>query len=206
MVQTEDRRVRRTRTGLADALTGLIIERGYDRVTVQDILDRADVGRSTFYTHFRDKESLLLSCFDSLRDELSREWGAVAPGAAAPDPRRPALVLFDHAYRHRRVYQALCGRNGGGVVQRHLHALVADALRTHLRPQLAKAGSPIPAEAMAEFYTSGLLGLLTWWIGQDFHNGPNYIAELYAAMASPGITAAVAASSPSRERSAKPRT
>ena len=195
MTQIEDRRVRRTRNGLAEAFLSLVVERGYDRVTVQDILDRADVGRSTFYTHFRDKESLLLSCFDGLRDELSRELDAMTPGAVPPDPRRPSIVLFDHAYRHRRIYQALCGRNGGTVVQRHLHTLITAALRTHLQPHLAAAGSPIPAEAMAEFYTSALLGMLTWWIGTDFHNGPDYVARLYGAMAVPGIHTAVAAPS-----------
>ena len=137
MAQIEDRRVRRTRNGLAEAFLGLVIERGYDRLTVQDILDRADVGRSTFYTHFRDKESLLLSCFDSLRDELGRELDAMTPGATPTDRRRPTIVLFEHAYRNRRIYQALCGRNGGTVVQRHLHTLITRALRTHLEPHLA---------------------------------------------------------------------
>ena len=196
MARVEDRRVRRTRNGLADAFVSLVIERGYDRVTVQDILDRADVGRSTFYTHFRDKESLLLSCFDGLRDELSRELDAMTPGAIPPDPRRPTIVLFEHAYRNRRIYQALCGRNGGSVVQRHLHTLIAGALRNHLGPHLAAAGSPIPAEAMAEFYTSALLGMLTWWVSHEFRNGPDYIAQLYGAMAIPGIHAAVAAATP----------
>jgi AcrR family transcriptional regulator len=158
MAEVTDRRVRRTRGGLVEALVGLVIERGYDRVTVQDILDRADVGRSTFYAHFRDKESLLLSCFDGLREELSDELDAMIPVAIPADPRRPTLVLFEHAYRHRRVYQALCGRDGGTVVVRHLHTLIATALRAHLEPHLAAAGSPIPAEAMAEFHTSALLG------------------------------------------------
>ena len=100
-------------------------------------------------------------------------------------------MLYDHAYRHRRIYQALCGRNGGTVVQRHLHTLITAALRTHLQPHLAAAGSPIPAEAIAEFYASALLGLLSWWISTDFHNGPDYIAHLYGVMAVPGISAAV---------------
>lgn len=194
MAQVMDRRVRRTRSGLVEALVSLVLERGYERVTVQDILDRADVGRSTFYSHFRDKESLLLSCFDGLRDELSRELDAMLPAATQADPRWPAIVVFDHAYRHRRVYRALCGRTGGTVVVRHVHTLIATALRAHFEPHLAAAGSPIPAEAMAEFHTSALLGMLTWWISQDFHNGPDYIAQLYGAMAVPGIHAAIAAS------------
>src|SRR6202012_5392571 len=59
--ETMDRRVRRTRDLLHRALLDLIAEKGYPHITVQDILDRADVGRSTFYTHYRDKEDLLRS-------------------------------------------------------------------------------------------------------------------------------------------------
>ena len=187
-----DRRVRRTRANLTDAFIGLVLERGYDRVTVQDILDRADVGRSTFYSHFRDKESLLLSCFGGLRDDLGAALAGMAATAATPDPRAPTLALFEHAYRNRRMYRALCGRSGGAIVQRHLHALVAGALRAHLQPHVAAAGSRVPADAMAEFYTSALLGMLVWWVGQDFPHGPDHIASLYGQLAIPGIRAATA--------------
>src|SRR5258707_301232 len=64
-----DRRVRRTRRALREALVALIVERGYEKVTVQDVLDRADIGRSTFYAHYRDKDDLFGSCFDDLRAE-----------------------------------------------------------------------------------------------------------------------------------------
>jgi AcrR family transcriptional regulator len=187
----EDRRVRRTRRNLAEALVALIIERGYDRITVADILDRADIGRSTFYAHFRDKEALLLSCFDGLREDLSRDLDATTPGGVPSDLARPSAVVFAHADRHRRIYQALCGRRGGNIVHGHLHTLVADALGTHLRPHLAAAGSPIPPDAVAEFYTSALLGLLTWWVNHDFPHGPEHIAQMYAAMANPGILATI---------------
>ncbi len=183
----EDRRVRRTRTSLVEAFLGLVVEHGYERVTIQDILDRADVGRSTFYAHYRDKEALLMSCFDGLREELTADLQALTPGLAPPDARRLSIALFRHAYRHRPVYRALCGRTGGTVVQRHLHAIIGGALRAHL----AAVGSRIPAEAMAEFYTSALVGLLTWWVGQDFKGGPDAIAEIYGALAVPGILAAV---------------
>jgi AcrR family transcriptional regulator len=170
-----DRRVRRTRTEIGDAFVGLIIERGYDRVTVQDILDRADVGRSTFYAHFRDKEALLISCFDEVRDEL-----AAALASRPPESPLPASAVFEHAYRHRQVYRAMCGRPGGTIVQRHLHTMIATALRTHLAPA---NGSGVPVEAAAEFYASALLGLLTWWVGQDFPTSPKHIARLYGQLA-----------------------
>lgn len=61
-----DRRVRRTRRALHDALLTLMTEKSFDAVTVQDIIDRADVGRSTFYSHFTDKRDLLDSGFEDL--------------------------------------------------------------------------------------------------------------------------------------------
>ena len=197
MADVGDRRVRRTRRNLAEALIGLILERGYEAITVQDILDRADIGRSTFYAHFRDKDALLLSCFDDLREDLRRDLDAMTPGVAPHDPAQPSIVVFAHAYQHRRIYRALCGRHGGTIVYRHLHALVAAALRAHLAPHLAASGSPIPADAIAEFYTSGLLGILTWWVDQGFPHGPVHVAQMYGAMANPGITAVIGHPPPS---------
>ena len=189
MTAIADRRVRRTRAALTDAFVSLVLQHGYDHVTVQDILDRADVGRSTFYAHYRDKESLLLSCFDGLREELSTTLTAMTPA----DPYPPVVGLFEHAYRHRRMFRALCGRTGGAIVHRHLHAMLVDALRTHLEPYVEAAGSPVPADAMAEFLTSAALGMLVWWVGQDFPSGPDHIASLYGRLAIPGIRAATAA-------------
>src|SRR5512139_3251865 len=65
-----DRRVLRTRATLREALVRLILERGWDDISVQDVCDRANVGRSTFYSHFADKEELLLAGFDDLRKAL----------------------------------------------------------------------------------------------------------------------------------------
>src|SRR3954469_23951916 len=71
VVETQqDRRVRRTRRLLREALLALVLEKGYEAVTVQDVLDRADVGRATFYAHFRDKDDLLISGADELRESL----------------------------------------------------------------------------------------------------------------------------------------
>ena len=66
-VKTEDRRIQRTRQSLQTALSELIVEKGYEKVTVQDVIDRANVGRSTFYVHFESLDQLLLSGFEPLR-------------------------------------------------------------------------------------------------------------------------------------------
>src|SRR4029450_490800 len=102
-----DRRVRRTRRILGEALVSLVLEKGYDQITVQDILDRADVGRSTFYAHYRDKDALFLANFDDMRESLLE---AVAAADDTVDPGRIAAAVFAHAYQGRRIYQAMCGK------------------------------------------------------------------------------------------------
>lgn len=179
---TRDRRVRRTRTLLHDAFISLAIEKGYEKTTIQDILDRADVGRSTFYAHYPDKAALLTASFDGMHEQLQLHLAAV-PATTPIDVALPAALLFEHAYRNRRVYRALCGHQGGAVVQRHLRRLIGDLLRKHLRPDVGR--TEVPADIAAEFYTSAALGLLVWWIANDFCNGPTWLAATYRTLAHP---------------------
>ena len=173
-----DRRVRRTRKLLHDAFISLVIEKGYEKITIQDILDRADVGRSTFYVHYRDKEALLTANFHAMHQQLERELDQIA--ATGPvDVALPAALLFEHAYRNQRIYRAMCGRQGGELVQRHLHRLIGDVLRKRLQPQLQQVGAEVPADVAAEFYTSAALGLLVWWIDKDFCGDHVWMTDLY---------------------------
>jgi len=183
-VVAPDRRVRRTRKLLHDAFLSLVIEKGYEKTTIQDILDRADVGRSTFYIHYQDKEALLMASFDEMRDQLQRELADI-PAAGPIDVTLPATLLFEHAYRNQRVYRALCGHQGGALVQRYLRRLIGDLLRQRLRPQLGQTGPDVPADVAAEFYTSAVLGLLVWWIDHEFCNGPTWLAATYQTLAHP---------------------
>ena len=190
MIAEQDRRVRRTKRIIGEAFVALILEKGYARVTVQDILDRADVGRSTFYAHYRDKESLLTAAFEDLRTDLRTDLAAMTPGHEL-SPTSPVGALFEHAYQRRAVYRALCGRQGGDVVYRHLRHLIGDLLREHLRPHLSAAGSDLPVDVVAEFYTSAALGLLTWWVDHDFRPDPARLAHNYQQLAAPGLLAAL---------------
>src|SRR4051794_19225734 len=107
-----DRRVRKTKTQLRDALVALVLERGWDAVSVKDVCERADVGRSTFYVHFVDKEDLLLSGFDDLHKELRDHH------ATRETPFGFAEPLIAHARENLKLYRALIGRKSGQAVQR----------------------------------------------------------------------------------------
>ncbi len=163
---TTDRRVRRTRELLRSALFSLIVERGYERITVQDILDKADVGRSTFYAHYRDKDDLLRSGFEDLRSALATETagdGNAAHGKA--EFLQPVLAVFQHVEAHRHLWKPLAGKGGAYLVIRILRENVSDLVREHFRSQLPGwKEDQTQLEAAVQFVVSALIGVITWWL------------------------------------------
>ncbi|MCX0274168.1 TetR/AcrR family transcriptional regulator [Nocardia zapadnayensis] len=121
---TPDRRVHRTRKALHRALIELMMERPYGRITVSNVIARADIGRSTFYAHYRDKDDLLVvSCADHLRAEIAR----------SPDRGRwaPVRVMLALAAGYPQVYQPLIGPKASSTALRGYRAGVATILREH---------------------------------------------------------------------------
>jgi len=151
----EDRRVRKTRRQLREALIALMLERGWDAVSVRDICQRADVGRSTFYVHFADKENLLLSGFD----ELHR--GMEELRAAAPRSFGFLLPLVEHAAENRRLVEALLGRQSG----QRVHWRFRDVLRALIESELETLGVVPPVLAPgAQYIAGGTAELLMGWV------------------------------------------
>src|SRR5690348_14574384 len=112
MARREDRRVQRTRELLRGALFALIRERGFEVLTVQDIIDRANVGRATFYAHFDNKEDLLLSGFDELRAALKERQHEAKLRRGPVEERGFAFSheLFAHIDDHRDLFQAMASK------------------------------------------------------------------------------------------------
>jgi AcrR family transcriptional regulator len=152
-----DRRVQRTHRALREALLALMIERGWDGFSVQDVCDRADVGRSTFYTHFADKEELVGGSFEDLRRTLRAQ--AAAASGADPRPLAFSRGLIEHAHEQRRLFLAIVGKRSGHLVQRKFRELVVGLVRDDLAGVLP-AGQR--RDAAAAFLAGALLELLTW--------------------------------------------
>ena len=114
MARREDRRVQRTRQALRGALFSLIQEKGFEALSVQDIIDRANVGRA----HFDNKEDLLVSGLDGLRASLKdRQREALSHGTNV-DERAFAFSheMLAHANEHRDLFYAMVGKRSGAVI------------------------------------------------------------------------------------------
>jgi len=184
--KTSDRRVKRTHRTLREALVALLVERGWDEISVQDICDRADVGRSTFYTHFADKEELLASGFAELRAALRAQALPGGTGASAAASRFAFVTgVIDHAHENRRLFKALVGKRGGQVVVRRFRELVAGLVREDL---LGGRAAPTPAQDGAVHFVAGaFFELLTWWLEARNPLLPTEIDRLYRSMAAAAL-------------------
>jgi AcrR family transcriptional regulator len=152
---------------LHDALIGLAREKPYSSIAVKEILDRANVGRSTFYTHFHDKDDLLESGILEILQSVQDQHRADSPvdGVLAF-----SLPLLKHIDEHRRVAGPRMEREGRVIMHEHLKdvltSLIADQLRT-LSP--GKVGPPIPTDLVARHVASTFVLLLNWWVESDVH-------------------------------------
>lgn len=188
-----DRRVQRTRALLLSALLDLLVERGYEELSVQDIVDRANVGRSTFYTHFLDKRELLLSGVEQLQTLVAGQH-AGGDGAA---PQREQLLRFSrplllHIEGNMRFCRALLGPRGGAVVEPHFQRMLGDLVRAELRVCVPAGATPVvPLDAVVPYIVSAFIGLLRWWMEQPNRSSAEELDRQFRALALPALAAAL---------------
>lgn len=165
-----DRRVQKTRQALHQALIALIVEKGYEAVTVKDILERANVGRSTFYAHYLGKEQLLQGGLDGLGKVLAEQQRAARDVAARVPAFAFSLALFEHAQGYHEVYRAMVGQHAGAVVVNRLQQVLSGLVEAELaRLQLTNSADSAPAlppAAVSQFVVGALISVLRWWVDE----------------------------------------
>ncbi|HEV8316513.1 MAG TPA: TetR/AcrR family transcriptional regulator [Vicinamibacterales bacterium] len=191
--RTVDRRVQRTRRLLRDALMSLVQEKGFEELSVQDIIDRADVGRATFYAHFDNKEDLLLSGLEELRISLKERQRQALSRGGANDERVLAFTheMFVHASQHRDVFRSMVGKHSGAAIQRSFHKMLVDLVREEVMTATTPRGAASAAcEPIIEFIAGGLFGLVMWWVSGKARPSVEEVNSLFRRLAIPAIRAA----------------
>ncbi len=183
----QDRRVVRTQQSLHEALIELVLEKGYEAVSVGDIVARANVGRSTFYAHHGGKESLLVSGIQHLRGVLLQ---AAQERTAGGRLFAFSEALFAHADTHRDLYRALVVKDTGVPVSQRMFAMVLDLVRRELAATAAPKAIRVPCDAAARFATEAMFSILTWWLDSGAKISPSEADALFRKLAMPGLVAA----------------
>lgn len=186
---TKDRRIEKTRRLLHEALTSLTREKPYEGIAVQEILDRANVGRSTFYMHFRGKDELLVSMIHELLGPIDTRGEAPA-GTISQRITSFSLHIFEHILHHRRTAAAVMGMKAWAVVHEHLRRIlaeqIADDLKRHFRARQRGAGQ-IPLELLAQYVASTFILVLNWWVESQTRLQPKEVNTLFRSLVEPTL-------------------
>ena len=157
----QDRRVRRTRKLLADALTALILEKGYDTITIKEITEQADVAHATFYRHYRDKDDLLSQVLTAIVEEIT---------AFTREPElqdSEGYIIFKHAQENSNLYRILLGSPGALAVRKAIQDIIATDLVETCPPIHSPQNMLVPGEVAAHHIAGALLLLIEWWLDHD---------------------------------------
>ena len=178
-----DRRILRTRNALGNALIALMHEKNFDDIAVQEVLDRAGVGRATFYAHYRDKDDLFLSDVEDFLEQVTDALRRHDPGSKRLLPVRE---FFAHIRDMHEFHAALVKADKLNDVWMLARGFFARSIEERLQA----AGVPLdPAQrsAQAHALAGSFFSLLDWWIDKGMKADPRQMDDLFHRMAWSGL-------------------
>ena len=196
-----DRRVRKTRQALREAMQVLMSEKGYDQVTIEELTERADIGRTTFYLHYSAKQDLLLEQFDELLEQLVGQlseiplssWsqqGRVLP--AEDHPGRPICMIFHHAAENEELYRLVLHGEGVDQASQRLQEMMTRAVTAFFDPKLGDETGQVslhfPVDLFGNYFAGALLGMIKWWLDADMPYTPQEMEAIFFQMFLPGAS------------------
>ena len=183
MARRMDRRVQRTRNLLKEALKALILDEGYDGVSIQDITEKANLGRATFYLHYKDKDDLLADLMDQQISEFSSQVPQISANEWWMDDGKALTKLFDFAAERYDLYRILLIGKGGIPASRQLQRSIAGHINAAIQNAVEEKGrEPLePAAFITNHFAGSLLSTIYWWLENDLSFSAEDMAELIIA-------------------------
>lgn len=163
-----DRRVQRTRELLRRALLELIDEKGYDAVTIQDITERANVGRTTFYLHYQGKDDLMVDHHVNANYQfsigiLSRE------DILGETPEAPLLDFLNLLAKDRLMYFSITKAKDSHLIMRTIRQQLAQNLSASLKGAFPDSEPRIPLAALVQYLVNAQIAFIDWWMNEQFN-------------------------------------
>ena len=188
--RNRDGRVRKTESRLQHALVSLIHEKSYDTIVVKEILARADVGRTAFYAHFRDKDALLASAIHHrLSDRAARLAGPPKPFR---NVLRFSLPVFQHVEQFRQTAGAHMDRKSRAIVHQRLRRMLVDEIADDVRALMRSDSAPsaVPADLLVDYVVTTFILVLDWWVENGSALSAQQADDVFRALVSPTLARA----------------
>ena len=204
-----DRRVQRTRQALRKALLELIKEKGYDLISVEEITQRANLGRATFYLHYKDKEDLLVDEFNELANERARSLSEIPFSSWLPDlenpsstsenkPASPFLMVFQHVANNSDLYQIILKNEKSDRIIERIRKIITQTITEFMQTKIKKDPIPIlfevPIDLLATYFSAALLSCVDWWLEAGTSYSPEEMTRMFQHLIFPGARKIIGAS------------
>lgn len=173
----EDLRVRRTEKALRNALTSLIFKKGYDAITVQDIVDEAEISRVTFYRHYKDKDDLLTTYLEMVYQDLV---ACLTPCSLInfTNDVPPILILYKYLEGNLPLYRAILNSSVSMMVQQRIRDYLIYVIQREIVEAFPLHKFPIPVPLVALHVAVAELGMVLWWIENPTSYSAEYMAKV----------------------------
>ncbi|MGN0193604.1 MAG: TetR/AcrR family transcriptional regulator [Pseudoramibacter sp.] len=191
MKEKRDRRQQKTRQAILKAFKILLTQKRYSAITVQNIVDLADVGRSTFYAHFETKDMLLEELCNDIRDHVvSQHLKAESSHDFSETPPNPRTVITHIFYHLRDDHSNLVSMMTDETRALFLHYFknsLIDMFRVIWRGAIAR--SELPEDFLLNHIAGAFVNTLDWWISRQLSDTPENIAAYYLKTVEPVLAA-----------------
>jgi AcrR family transcriptional regulator len=174
-----DRRLQRTRALMERALIELIGERGYDAITIQDIVDRANVGRTTFYAHYNSKDELFMSCHKAIVSEFHSLHPRSREELLSPEAPPGMTSAYRHLLDARALLYPIFQGKDGPLILRRIRDRSAQEIEASLRAAFAEADGTIPFDVLANYLAGAQIALVQWWLEKRQSHSPENLAQTF---------------------------
>ena len=184
----QDRRSLRTRHLVNSAMIELLREKRYDAITIQDLLERANIGRSTFYAHYFDKEDVLSSLSEQMLELFRHQFSQRETELGII----PSLEIFQHAQENYQFFQTMIRGHAEELLWETGRAFLSRTVEEALASACVGKGSPsIPLAVVAQYLVGAFGNLLKWWLEADMPYSPEEMENIFQQLALPGIWATI---------------
>lgn len=184
--EKKDRRTRKTRQLLRDTLLTLLKEKRYEEISVQDIIARADVARSTFYVHYVDKDDLLTGSHGIFAENLGAQMLAHAGESGSAFSSR---TWFYHIQAQGDILKVIAKDSAMELAMKTLHGIIHDSVQKGMQAHAPIKNASVPLPLIVDYLTDTLMTLIKWWFKDGMRYTPEQMDEMFQQLVMPGVLA-----------------
>lgn len=181
MVKKDDRRIVRTRKLLRDAMHELILDQGYDEFNIQDVTNKANLGRATFYLHYREKDDLLTDLMNQRFEDFIGTTTQIVSSKDGVLEEKAIEKLFNLAEENYDFYRIMEIGKGGMIASNQMQRIIRDKVRERLEQLRQVTGKEFsyPQDFLETYLSGALMALIFWWLKEEMPYPANEMAKMY---------------------------